>query len=50
MTTIVWLFSVLISLLVGLTLTVHYVDLLVEELSNLVRVTRKFIEDIKKDR
>lgn len=50
MTTIVWLFSVLISLLVGLTLTVHYVDLLVEELSNLVRVTQKFIEDIKKDR
>jgi len=50
MTTIIWLFSVLISLLVGLTLTVHYVDLLVEELSNLVRVARKFIEDIKKDR
>lgn len=47
MTTIIWLFSVLISLLVGLTLTVHYVDLLVEELSNLVRVARKFIEDTK---
>lgn len=45
-----WLFSVLISLLVGLTLTVHYADLLVEELSNLVKVVRELLKTIKKDR
>ncbi|MCH5461601.1 hypothetical protein HC026_03050 [Lactobacillus sp. LC28-10] len=50
MATMIWLFSVLISLLVGLTLTVHYVDLLVEELTDLVTVAREFLKNIKKDR